>query len=668
MTKRFGLLFGLLAGFVLSGAHIGYLFPAGGERGTTIEILVGGQRFWAIRDGVVSGKGVTIEAVEIVPGFPQPAGNQRTYFANRLKAMETGAPIPAMPENTEGWVKNDWYDKLETLTPQQLELVLRFLYIPRNPLQMSPAISSNLILRVRIAPDAEPGERELRLTGNGIVTNPARFIVGTVPEVREPYYRRPPAERETPQFTLPAVLNGQILPGEADDWRFRAEEGESVTFTVTARQLLPFIGDAVPGHFQTLLEVRGEDGRLLAFNDDHGNNPDSRLIFTAPRKGEYTLTLRDALYRGREDFVYRIDAAKGRVEEPATPFPTGPAVRFAGVLHTPDEVVRVPFEAEKGERLILEVFARRLNSPIDSLLQIYDETGERVAFNDDHRGELLAGTMLQPFDSKLDFTAPETGTYTAAVSSLNGETGRLALLIDRPRPRFIAYLSPSGLEAQVGGNEAATLHIERIDGFNGEIRLKLDAPDGYQLSGSPVIPPGTLRTPITIAGKANAAKPKTARLFAIGDNGFETEVIPADLVMQAFAWYHLVPAQSFYLARRWKYSGGEQFAWEKSITEMTLRKTEDGGYAATLSVTFKRLGTNPEVELLLSEPPAGLTVEPGEAEKNRYTFRLKSVTPFTACRQLFRVQYRYDSKPDKEGKVKRIASEVPLPVLLLTAH
>jgi len=58
---------------------------------------------------------------------------------------------------------------------------------------------------------------------------------------------------------------------------------------------------------------------------------------------------------------------------------------------------------EKGQEVSIEVYARRLDSPLDPVLQLSDPLGRELAFADDTAG--LAG------DAQLRVTAPVTGTY-----------------------------------------------------------------------------------------------------------------------------------------------------------------------------------------------------------------------------------------------------------------
>ena len=173
---------------------------------------------------------------------------------------------------------------------------------------------------------AEPGARELRLATLQGLSNPMIFHVGQLPEylkkVPQPDQilarKGGPRDGSEPRdvapvnmpVTLPAVINGQIFPGEVDRYRFQALKGQKLLFEVKARDLIPYLADAVPGWFQATLSLRDGKGRELAYDDDYRFHPDPVLFFTVPHDGEYAIFIRDSIYRGRDDFVYRITAGE----------------------------------------------------------------------------------------------------------------------------------------------------------------------------------------------------------------------------------------------------------------------------------------------------------------------------------------------------------------------
>ena len=82
--------------------YVGYIYPCGIQAGTTNRLIVGGQFLWSTRTGAVSGGGVKILDVELVPGFAPPPGSQFRYLANWLDAISKGdrstPPLPTDPK------------------------------------------------------------------------------------------------------------------------------------------------------------------------------------------------------------------------------------------------------------------------------------------------------------------------------------------------------------------------------------------------------------------------------------------------------------------------------------------------------------------------------------------------------------------------------------------
>ena len=113
-----------------------------------------------------------------------------------------------------------------------------------------------------------PGSASLRLESAGGLTNPMVFCIGHLPEFCEPVAKgaerfgisdegvprrlpkRDATANEQIDITLPAVVNGQIIAGDRDRWRFTARKGQRIVVAVQARRLIPYLADAVPGWFQ----------------------------------------------------------------------------------------------------------------------------------------------------------------------------------------------------------------------------------------------------------------------------------------------------------------------------------------------------------------------------------------------------------------------------------
>jgi hypothetical protein len=90
----------------------------------------------------------------------------------------------------------------------------------------------------------------------------------------------------------------------------------------------------------------------------------------------------------------------------ATTAGTNNPVAFNGVISRDGDVDWYRFSATKGQVIEVNVYARRLRSPLDSVLSICDTNGASLANNDDSAGA----------DSYLRFTAPATSDFLLRVS------------------------------------------------------------------------------------------------------------------------------------------------------------------------------------------------------------------------------------------------------------
>lgn len=113
---------------------------------------------------------------------------------------------------------------------------------------------------------------------------------------------------EAPRVTLPIGINGRLAQdGDVDFFSFEARKGQSFHFEVEShRQWLPL---------DSVLELYDAKGKLLAEADDAPTlfTKDSRLFWTAPEDGTFTLAVHDLHNRGGPRFVYHLQA------EPAEP-------------------------------------------------------------------------------------------------------------------------------------------------------------------------------------------------------------------------------------------------------------------------------------------------------------------------------------------------------------
>ncbi len=92
------------------------------------------------------------------------------------------------------------------------------------------------------------------------------------------------------------------------------------------------------------------------------------------------------------------------------------------------------FQAKAGQRLIIQVFGERIDSPIDATLTLYDDQGQQIDADRDTEGK----------DPLIDFAVPAEGTYVVKVNDFvyaggNDHVYRLQIA-ERP---YIDFVYPS---------------------------------------------------------------------------------------------------------------------------------------------------------------------------------------------------------------------------------
>jgi hypothetical protein len=466
-----------------------YIFPAGGRRGATVEVRVGGLFLHKSCSWELLGSGVEAD---------------RTLRQTPARWFE--GPMLPLPES------------------QQAE------DYPRD-----------LLGKVRIAADAELRLRRARLwTAEGAASG-LLFQVGDLPEIVEQEIDGDPVPVEV---KLPVTINGRIFPREnVDEWAVELRKGQSVSAEVFAARL--------GSPLDSFLEVLDPKGRVIAENDDHRGSPDSFLRFSAPADGKYRIRIRDASSRGGPAFVYRLTltadpyveriyplggrrGAKTRFEAQGQGMPkalevalpaegatlshrftvdgkltnpvlldlddlpehleqepndapekaavvTPPAV-CNGRIDRPGDVDCWGFTARKGEELALELRTARLGSPLQGVLNVCDASGKLLASAE-------AGAKPDP---ELYWKPPADGTYYVRVAdkfrTRGGADFAYRLRIAPPAgPGFRLIPALDSVSVPHGGQAKMRLVVERSGLFTGPIALSFDGlPAGVKASPASV--------------------------------------------------------------------------------------------------------------------------------------------------------------------------------------
>lgn len=471
--------------------------PAGGQRGKSVEVLLKGERLADAQDIMFYGTGLTLEKIveakdkevkavlAIAPDCPmgehalrvRTAGGisaLRLFYVGPFASLEEKEPnnepakAQAVPLNitVQGTIGNediDWF-VVEAKKDQRLSIEVegarlgRTMFDPIITLQDSagktlassddtPLLGHDGFVSLLVPADGKYRIqiRDIAYAGNGHFY---RLHIGT--------FARPSA----------------IFP-----------LGGQIGSTIEAR----FIGDPMGDFTQTVKLPDVATDKFGALAERDGASPSANWLRVS--------TLPEA------------DYAKAGNATANAPLLNVPApLAFDGVLETKGEAAFFRFKAKKDQNLDFQVYARRLGSPMDSVLTILDAKGKALGNNDDAAGSPDSGTRVK---------IPEDGEYTVKIADqLNRGGSRFTYRVE------IAEVKPSltlsipdtarydnetrkSIVVPRGNRFAILLNINR-DSFNGDLAVACDGlPAGMQVLADTI--PGSLSAvPVVFEAAADA--------------------------------------------------------------------------------------------------------------------------------------------------------------------
>ncbi len=448
-----------------------YLFPAGGQRGTNVEMRVGGLFLHHECHWEVLGPGVTASP--------------------KLKSIPTRwfeGPVLPLPDSQR---QEDY------------------------PKDMGGSLA--------LAADAPLGSRFVRLWTSQGATSSLKFIVGDLPEVVED--ERPGAAAPV-KVTMPVTINGRIFPHhDVDVWTVFAKKGQKITAEVHANRF----GSPLDAR----LEVRDPAGKRLAENDDFTGG-DPLVTFTAPADSLYEIRIQDTGNLGSQAHVYRLSVTAGapaglpfplggKRDTPLSLELAGAKVQVAlakssgwhdvagrrvlldvdelpeafeaqkltlpgvvnGRISKPGEVDAWKFAAKKGESWTVEMRAARLGSKLDGVLVIVDDAGKNV---------VQAETAGKELDPTLTFSAPKDGDYELQVkhrfrSQAGPDFSYRVRLSVADGPDFRLSLLGDAITLTRGTPAKVKLGVERLRGFKDKILVEVKGlPEGVTVNPTEIKP------------------------------------------------------------------------------------------------------------------------------------------------------------------------------------
>ena len=214
-------------------------------------------------------------------------------------------------------------------------------------------------------------------------------------------------------------------------------------------------------------------------------------------------------------------------------------------------------------------------------------------------------------DSRLSATLPSDGTYYLHLGDTQHKGGpeyAYRLRISPPRPDFELRVVPSSINVRGGGVCAD----HRVRPAARRLRRRYrpgtrrTRPPGFALSGG-LVPAGQDKVRLTLTAPPTATdKPLSLSLAGramIGGKEISRPAVPAEDMMQAFAYHHLVPARELLVA----VSRRRQGSWYKLVDEK--RVPLPAGKTARVRFSMPRGMMMVGPKLALSDPPEGIIIQ-----------------------------------------------------------
>lgn len=224
---------------------------------------------------------------------------------------------------------------------------------------------------ITIASDVSPGVCEVRAVGRFGISNPRAFVVGDLLEYVE---KEPNDSASTPnEVQLGTVVNGTVESNTADYFKFTAKKAQRILIECLAKE--------IDSRMDPVLVLYDSDGHELERNRRGG-----LLDFVAKSDGGFIVKVYDFLYRGGDDYFYRLAIGNG------------PHIDFI-----------FPPAGLSGSKAKYFLFGRNLpgSSPVPDLAidgKPLEQLAVEIEMPDDAAAQykLSSGSLIRPADSVLD--------------------------------------------------------------------------------------------------------------------------------------------------------------------------------------------------------------------------------------------------------------------------
>lgn len=326
-----------------------------------------------------------------------------------------------------------------------------------------------------------------------------------------------PLRRQDPVASITAPVDGEYIV-QLHESSFEGDESSRYSLHIGTFPSPMFVYPAGGQSGQTVSVTFGGDARGLIRSDlmPDQKSPGTTAVFCEDN-GQSSAT---GLPFRISPFGNVLEQEPNNEKAEVVSAPSALPIALNGVLQEPGDIDCFRIRAEAGQQFNVEVFAGRLGSPVDTLLEIQQLDGTVIAVSDDGISH----------DSQTTVTFPESAEYVVQVTDKRGNGGDGSFYrveISPFSPALTTFLSrPNRLSQErqsisvPRGNRVVTFLAVQRSGFSGDVHLVASGlPAGVELPGA-LIPTDRFWVPMVMAASADA--PLSGALIDIeasGNNG-----------------------------------------------------------------------------------------------------------------------------------------------------
>ena len=469
--------------------HLESVYPAGGARGETVAIELRGQ------DGVTGGvtvivdgpPGVSVEKVEA-------AGASLVKASLKIAADAPLGRRMLRVVSPRGGMTNFRYFFVGAL-PEVVEKE------PNNTIETAQEVTAPVVINGRMSPTLDVDHFRFQgKAGQKLVAAIVAYGMDSIQNTSKGYL-------DTNLELLDA--SGKVIAAADDtlglDPLLTVEIPADGAYTLVVKSL-QFLGSDHAVYRLTVGDVRyptslfppgGRRGDAVSVEVDgvnlaagtrqpvsvlrEGTMPSQFVAF----EGATGVSVDLPFVRGEHPELLEVEPNNERTQ--ATPLAMPSTANGCFTAAKDEDWYRISLKKDEGVRF--EVASQRfINSPVDSMLELYDSTGKKLAENDDGTafgGNVQCAHDFASNDSGLNYRPTADGDYFVRIRDLNGSSGPRSvyrLTAEPLQPDFVLYQWPDAVPIWGPGTTAAfIIEVLKSGGLQSDIAVRVEGlPPGWK--------------------------------------------------------------------------------------------------------------------------------------------------------------------------------------------